>query len=159
MIIRKKNMVKFLLLLLGTLALIACRQQQPATTPAASGLRKISASDQQTVERLRQSGVKILVEQPDYLVVYSDSATASLIQMLAVNAQPATERDLVQRLARIHFTDKAQLQKIVDLGVDLWEAQGDSAIARVYDWHLEQLEQEGYTYRILKMDANAPEDK
>jgi hypothetical protein len=157
MITRKKNMVKLLLMLLLMLAFIAC--QQPATSPAASGLRKISVSDQQTVERLRQSGVKILVEQPNYLVVYSDSATASLIQMLAVNAQPATERDLVQRLTRIHFADKAQLQKIVDLGVDLWEAQGDSAIARVYDWHLEQLEQEGYTYRILKMDANAPEDK
>jgi len=152
-------MGKFLLMLSGTLIICACRQQQPASSPTSIGLRKISISDQQTVERLRQSGVKILVQQPDYLVVYGDSAAAAQLRALATDTQPATEQDLTQRLVRIHFTDKARLQTIVDLGVDLWDVQGDSVTARVYDLYLEQLKQNGFTYRILKMDAGAPEDK
>jgi hypothetical protein len=152
-------MEKFLLMLLGVLVFIACRQQQPASSPTSTGLRKISVSDQQMVERLRQSGVKILVQQPDYVIIHSDSAAAGQLQALAMNTQPASEQDLVQRLARIHFADKTQLQKIVDLGVDLWEVQGDSVTARVYDWHLEQLKHDGLSYRILKMDAGAQEDK
>jgi hypothetical protein len=149
-------MEKYLMIILGMVVLTACHQQQPATTPAAVGLRKISAADSQTVARLRQSGVKILVQQADYLIVYSDSAA---MQALAINAQPATEKDLVQRLVRIHFTDKTQLQKIADLGVDVWEVEGDTVTARVYDLYLEQLKQDGFSYRILKTDASAPEDK
>jgi len=149
-------MEKFLVILLAMAVLTACRQQQPATTPAAVGLRKISAADPQTVERLRQSGVKILVQQPDYLIVYSDSAA---MQALAMNTQPATEQDLVQRLVRIHFSDKMQLQKIADLGVDVWEVEADTVTARAYDLYLEQLKQGGFNYRILKMDASAPENK
>jgi hypothetical protein len=152
---KEKKMEKFLMIGLGMVVLTACHQQQPATTPAA-GLRKISAVDSPTVARLRQSGVKILVQQPEYLIVYSDSTA---MQALAINAQPATEKDLVQRLVGINFTDKTQLQKIVDLGVDVWEVEGDTVTARVYDLYLEQLKQDGFSYRLLKTDASAPEDK
>lgn len=154
-------MGKPFVMLLGALALAACGQQQPATTTTAStaatgrgGLRKISSADQQTIERLRQSGVKILVQQPDYLIIYSDSTT---MQTLAMNTQAATEKDVVQRLVKIHFTDKAQLQQIADLGVDVWDVQGDSVMARAYDWYLEQLKQNGMNYRVVKMDASAKE--
>jgi len=152
-------MGKFLVMLFGAIALAACGQQQPATTSISStastargGLRKINTADQQTIERLRQSGVKILVQQPDYLIIYSDSST-----ILPMNTQAATEKEIVQRLVNIHFTDKAQLQQIVDLGVDVWDVQGDSVTARVYDLYLEQLKQNGINYRVVKMDASAKE--
>lgn len=150
-------MGKLFVMLLGALALAACGQQQPATTSTAAtargGLRKINTADQQTIERLRrQRGVKILVQQPDYLIIYSDSST---IQPL--NTQAATEKDIVQRLVNIHFTDKAQLQQIVDLGVDVWDVQGDSVTARVYDFYLEQLKHNGINYRVIKMDASDKE--
>jgi predicted small lipoprotein YifL len=149
-------MAKFFVMLFVALAFAACGRQQPAATP---GLRKISAADQQTVERLRQSGVKILVQQPDYLIVYSDSATIRLMDAEGMKTLPAAEKELVQRLVRIHFADKTQLQKIVDLGVDVWEVQGDSVTARVYDLHLDRLKQEGFSYRILKTNASAPEER
>lgn len=152
-------MGKFLLLFLGALALGACRQQQPAATATSSGLRKIPYTDSQTVEKIRQSGVKILVQQPNYLIVYSDSASVQSLQALDVKPQGATEADLVQRLVKIHFNGQEQLQKIVDLGTDLWHVEGDSATVRAYDLHLEKLKQEGFTYRILKMDASVKEDK
>jgi hypothetical protein len=152
-------MGKLLLFFLGVLTLSACRQQQPAATATPSGLRKIPYTDSQTVEKVRQSGVKILVQEPDYLIVYSDSASVQALQTLTVTPQAATEADLVQRLVKIHFADQAQLQKIVDLGVDLWQVEGDSATVRAYDLHLEKLKQEGFTYRILKMDASAKENK
>lgn len=152
-------MGKFLLLLLGALALGSCRQQQPAATATPSGLRKIPYTDSQTVEQIRQSGVKILVQQPDYLIVYSDSSSGQALQALTVTSQSATEADLVQRLVQVHFTGQEQLQKIVDLGVDLWHVEGDSATVRAYDLHLEKLKQEGLTYRILKMDASTKENK
>jgi hypothetical protein len=154
-------MGKSFVMLFGALAFFACSQQQPATTSTAStaatnrgGLRKISTSDQQIIEQLRQRGVKILVQQPDYVLVYSDSST-----LQPLDTQPVTEKDIVQRLAKIHFADKTQLQQIVDLGVDVWEVKGDSMTARVYDWYLEQLKQGGFSYRILKMDASAKEGK
>jgi hypothetical protein len=153
-------MGKLFLLLLGAMALGACgRQQQPAATATQSGLRKIPYTDSQAVERIRQSGVKILVQQPDYLIVYSDSSSVQALQALTVSSQAATEHDLVQRLVQIHFADQTQLQKIVDLGVDLWHVEGDSATVRAYDLHLEKLKQDGFTYRILKMDASVKEDK
>jgi hypothetical protein len=153
-------MAKFFLLFLGAMALGACgRQQQPAATATPSGLRKIAYTDSQTVEKIRQSGVKILVQQPDYLIVYSDSSGVQALQALTVSSQAAAEHDLVQRLVQIHFAGQAQLQQIVDLGVDLWHVAGDSATVRAYDLHLEKLKQEGSTYRILKMDASAKEDK
>jgi hypothetical protein len=151
-------MGKILLVLFGVILLGACRQQQPrpaATAPA--GLHKIKITDTQTVARVRQMGVQILVQEPDYLIVRSDSAAAGEIQMLAMESQPATERDLVQRLVRIHFADQPQLQKIVDFGVDVWEVERDSVTARVFDLHLEKLRQDGFAYRILKMDASAPD--
>jgi hypothetical protein len=138
-------MGKILLLILGAMTFAACGQQQPAAR-STKGLRKISVTDAETVARIRQSGAKILVQEPDYLVVYSEGE-------VGISSQPASEQDLVQRVARIHFADQTQLQKIVDLGVDLWEVESDSATARVYDLYLEQLKQDGFAYRILKMDA------
>jgi hypothetical protein len=150
-------MGKTLLILLGVILLSACRQQQPAAT-ATSGLKKIHSSDPQTVQSLRQMGVEILVQQPDYLIIRTDSATARKIQTMALAPQSgATERDLVQRLVRIHFADKSQLQAIVNLGVDVWEVEGDSVTARVFDLHLEKLAQQDFTYRILKMNASMPD--
>ncbi len=151
---------KFLLLFLAAVAFGACGRQQPPTTSASgAGLRKIAYTDSQTVEKIRQSGVKILVQQPDYLIVYSDSSGVQALQALPISSQAAGEHDLVQRLVQIHFADQAQLQKIVDLGVDLWDVAGDSATVRAYDLHLEKLKQDGFKYRILKMDASAKEDK
>jgi hypothetical protein len=152
-------MGKLLLLFLGTLAFGACRQQQPAATATPSGLRKIPYTDSQTVEQIRQSGVKILVQQPDYLIVYSDSSSVQALQTLSVTPQSAAEADLVQRLVQVHYTGQEQLQKIVDLGVDLWHVEGDSATVRAYDLHLEKLKEQGFAYRIVKMDASAKEDK
>jgi len=145
-------MGKLFVMLFSAIVLAACGQQQPETTSTARGLRKINTTDQQTIERLRQSGVKILVQQPDYLIIYSDSSTIQ-----ALNTQAATEKEIVQRLVNIHFADKAQLQQIVDLGVDVWDVQGDSVTARVYDWYLEQFKQNGINYRVVKMDASAKE--
>lgn len=152
-------MGKLLLMSFGVIMFAACRQQQPATTPPTGGLRKISVADSQAVERIRQSGAKILVQQPDYIVAYLDSVPADQVTALAAESNPAGEQDLVQRLVRIHYADKAQLQQIIDLGVDVWEVQSDSVTARVYDLHLEQLQQSGFVYRIIKMDASAQEDK
>lgn len=143
-------MGKLFLLLLGAMAFAACGQEQPAAR-STTGLRKISVTDAETVARIRQSGAKILVQEPDYLIVYTDGE-------IGISSQPAREQDLVQRLANIHFADQTQLQKIVDLGVDIWEVEGDSVTARVYDLYLEKLKQDGFTYRILKMDA-AKEDR
>jgi hypothetical protein len=150
-------MGKILLVLLCAVVLVACRQEQqpqPAATTT-PGLQKIKITDPQTVERVRQAGLQILVQQPDYLIVRPDSANAGKIQTLAAESQPATEQDLVQRLVRIHFSEQPRLQQIV--GVDVWEVETDSVTARVYDLHLEKLRQDGFPYRILKMNASAPD--
>ncbi|MDZ7344244.1 MAG: hypothetical protein ONA90_06980 [candidate division KSB1 bacterium] len=149
-------MEKFVSLLLAIVAFGACRQQSPSPA-SAYGLRKITDTDSQLVERIRQSGMEILVQQPDYLIVRVDSSAVGTLQSLAITTRPAAERDLIQRLVRIPFNDKAALQVIADLGVDIWHVEGNIVVARVYDLHLEKLHQRGFTYEVVKIDASAPD--
>ncbi len=143
------------------LGLAACATQpessvQQAQTTSANALKKISYKSAEELQRLRDSGAEIIVQEPTYVIVRSDSQTLSAF---AVNAAPAQELDLIQRLAHVQLRDSSDVQKIVDAGVDLWEVNGDTAIVRAFDIQLDHLRAAGMSLRIEKQDASQTEGK
>lgn len=141
-------------LLAGSLALAvwACAEQQPPPAASATGLKKIRYHSAEELQKLRAAGAEIIVQQSDYVVVRVDSAAVSALS--GVPAEQAQEKDLVQRLVHIKIDSVHDVQQIVDGGLDLWEAKGDTAIARAFDVQLERLRQAGFEFRIAAQDAN-----
>jgi len=136
---------------IGTALLLAA-----CSTPSPSGkgpaeLRKIRYADAAELQRIRQTGAEIIVQQPDYVVIRSDSAQ---LAALSLPSQLVQEQDLVQRLVAIVLRDSTSLQTVVDSGVDLWETRGDTAIARAFDIQLDKLRQEGLAITVIAENAD-----
>lgn len=140
------------ILWIGTALLLAACSTPSPSAKGPAGLRKISYANAAELERLRQTGAEIIVQQPDYVVIRTDSAQ---LAALALTSQPAQEQDLVQRLVAIVLRDSTSLQTVVDSGVDLWEARGDTAVARAFDMQLEKLRQEGLAITVIAENADA----
>ncbi len=143
------------------LGLAACNTQpqpsvQQVATSSTNALKKISYKSAEELQRLRDSGAEIIVQQADYVIVRTDSATVSAF---AANATTAQEQDLIQRLAHVQLRDPSDVQRIVDSGVDLWEVNADTAIVRAFDIQLERLRQAGMSLRVVKTDASKEEGK
>lgn len=132
------------------LRLAACATPSPSAKGPA-GLRTVSYADAAELEHIRQTGAEIIVQQPDYVVIRTDSAQ---LAALALTSRPAQEQDLVQRLVAIVLRDSTSLQTVVDSGVDLWEARGDTAVARAYDIQLEKLRREGLAITVIAENAD-----
>lgn len=139
------------ILWIGTALLLAACSTPSPSAKGPAGLRKISYANAAELERIRLTGAEIIVQQPDYVVIRTDSAQ---LAALALTSQPAQEQDLVQRLVAIVLRDSTSLQTVVDSGVDLWEARGDTAVARAYDIQLEKLRREGLAITVIAENAD-----
>ncbi|MGH7496751.1 MAG: hypothetical protein ACREOO_30740 [bacterium] len=141
------------LILLGGLVAVffACTTQPPAAT-SATGLKKIRYRTPEELQKLRAAGAEIIVQQSDYVIVRVDSTNVSALATVPV--EPMQESDLVQRLVHIKIDSAHTVQQIVDAGVDLWEAAGDTAVARAFDIQLQRLRASGFELRVIAQDAN-----
>jgi len=145
------------LLLLGCLALAFCAcTSQPASGPA-TGLRKVRYRTPEELQKLRDAGVDIVVQQSNYVIVRVDSTKVTALA--AVPTEAVQERDLVQRLVHIKIDSTHVLQQVADAGLDVWEVQGDTVVARAYDLQLERLRQAGFTWREVAQDADQMKGK
>lgn len=139
-----------------TLLAMACASPEPKSA-ATAGLRKVMIGSPQEVERLRSLGLEIIVQEENYVVIRQDSAQAMQLREAAIATVPIQESDLVQRLVRVHFSNRDQLQQIVDMGLDVWHTEGDSLTARAFDIHLTRLHAAGIGYRMLLRYAGTEE--
>ena len=92
----------FKLILVGGLvmAFSACTPEPPPAARAA-GLKKIRYRTPEEVQKLREAGAEIIVQQSDFVIVRVDSAAVSALA--AVPSEPTQEIDLVQRqIGRAH---------------------------------------------------------
>jgi hypothetical protein len=143
------------------LGLIGCASQpepgvQQAPSSSADALKKISYQNAEELQRLRDSGAEIIVQQENYVIVRTDSQTLSAF---AANAAAVQEQDLIQRLVHVQLRDAGDVQLIVDAGADLWEVKSDTAIVRAFDIQLERLRKAGVPYRLVKQDASEEEGR
>jgi polyphosphate kinase len=140
-------------ILMGGLLLAFCAcTSQPSSSTGSTGLKKVRYRTPEELQKLRAAGAEIIVQQSDYVIVRVDSTNVSALAAAAV--EPMQESDLVQRLVHIKIDSAHTVQQIVDAGLDLWEAAGDTAVARAYDIQLERLRQTGFELRVIAQDAN-----
>jgi len=132
-----------------------CQPEQQPQQAQSQGLRKIYYKNQQEVQQLRQAGAEIIVQEPDYVIIRTDS----MLQALSVKSDPIEETDLVQRLVKIHVKDSQDIQTVANSGIDLWEVKGDTALGRAFDIYIERLKKAGLSVKIVAEDASKWEEK
>lgn len=141
--------------------LIGCQsgtgQQPPATvqTATASGpqIVKIPITNPSQVDSLRNRGIDILVAEETYVAARVAPEEEVKVHALQLQTEPIKETELVQRLVRIPGVDKARLQELVDLGIDVWEVEGDALTAQVFDKHIWEIEKRGFTVEVLERNV------
>ncbi|MDZ7265181.1 MAG: hypothetical protein ONB16_11385 [candidate division KSB1 bacterium] len=148
-------MLRLNFLLVAWLIFICCQSEQQPQQAAQRPLQKVYYQSEAEVQRLRDAGAEIIVQQPDYVIIKTDKMVA--IQDL--KSEPIREADMVQRLVKIYVKDSTDRQIVVNSGIDLWEMKNDTAIARAYDIYIEKLRQAGLTVAIISQDARQREEK
>jgi len=128
---------------------LACGTEEPQQAQAV-GLQKIAIESQEDVDRLRDAGAEIIVQEDDYVIVRAKN----MVQARELGGVPIEESDLVQRLIRVTPGDSGDLQKAVDVGIDLWKVRDDTLIARAFDIYIEKLRELGFDVEILARDAS-----
>ncbi|MFZ5517183.1 MAG: hypothetical protein ACOY90_11130 [Candidatus Zhuqueibacterota bacterium] len=147
-------MAKFYFILVAAIFLATCNSKPPQQAQTTE-LRRVAYSDPDQVDQLRKAGAKIIVQEPDYVVIRTDS----MISALSLPSSPIAESDLVQRLIYVIARDSGDVQKIINTGIDFWQVKGDTVIARAFDIYIERLKAEGFTVTIIETNAQPMEEK
>ena len=143
-------MLKHLLLLLLSIPLFFACQQENITTQLDAGLHKIVNPTPEQIERLRELGTEIIVQEEDYIIIRADAS----IEAVTVTTQPVEEADFIHRLIRVPLDDSTALQTVVNAGVDLWTVQNDTAIARAFDIDIREIRNAGLDVLVVAQDAS-----
>ena len=128
---------------------LACGTEEPQQAQTV-GLQKISIQSQADVDRLRDAGAEIIVQEDGYVIVRAKN----MAQAHELGGKPIEESDLVQRLIKVTLSDSGDLQKAVNVGIDLWKVKGDTLIARAFDIYIEKLRAMGFNVEIIAKDAS-----
>jgi len=148
-------MLRIFYLLSACLIFAFCQSEQQSQQAQSQGLQKVYYKNQDEIQNLRNAGAEIIVQEPDYVVIRTDS----MLQTQDLKSEPIQEADLVQRLVKIHLKDSTDLQTVVNSGVDLWEVKNDTAVVRAFDIYIEQLKQAGLSVEIIAKNASKMEEK
>ena len=142
------------LLILFVMALGCARPQEKEIQITQEGqFVKVAISTQKQRDSLRQSGLELIVDEVDYAIIKTSPAQISIFSDLKLQTFSPQETDFVQRLVNISIDSKETLQKIADMGVDIWEVKNDTVLAQVYDTHIKQLEASGMSVSILEENS------
>lgn len=132
-------------------------QQTPATTqtaaPSGPQIVKIPITSPAQIDSLRGRGIEILVAESSYVAARLTPENEASLQALQLKTEPIQESELVQRLVRIANVEKARLQELVDLGLDVWEVEAGAVTAQVFDKHIWEMERRGFTVEILERNV------
>ncbi len=145
------------LMLAASLAL-ACQGQPESTEQTlpeaffASGpqLVRIPVSSSAGADSLRARGLEVVVVERDFVVARVGAAQARQVQELALQMQPVTEDDLIQRLIRVVTGEQPDLNELAGSGIDIWEVKEDTVLAQAFDKHILQLRAQGFTVEIVE---------
>jgi DNA-binding ferritin-like protein len=148
-------MLRINFLLLACLMFAFCQSEQQPQQAQSQQLQKVYYKSEQEVQKLRDAGAEIIVQQPDYVII----KTGKMVATQDIKSEPIKELDMIQRLVKIYVKDSTDLQTVVNSGIDLWEVKNDTAIARAYDIYIDALRKAGLSVEIIAQDASKREEK
>jgi biotin operon repressor len=148
-------MLRLSFLLFVCLIFAFCQSEQQPQQAQSQGLQKVYYKSQDEIQKLRDAGAEIIVQQPDYVIIKTDK----MIAAQDVKSEPIKESDMIQRLVKIYVKDSTDLQTVVNSGIDLWEVKNDTAIARAYDIYIEALREAGLSVEIIAQNASQREEQ
>jgi hypothetical protein len=140
----------FTLIAILSIFVFSCGEKQQAESRHTGGLQKISNPTKTQIQQLKDAGADIIVQESDYIVIRTDNMT----EPMAFSSNPIQEQDLKQRLIHVYVPDTTALQTVINSGVDFWQVDGDTAIARAFDLYINNLKAAGLDVRIVAQDAN-----
>ncbi len=132
-----------------------CQSEQQPQQAQSQGLQKVYYKSESEIQKLREAGAEIIVQQPDYVIIKTNKMTSAQ----AIKSEPIKESDMIQRLVKIYVKDSTDLQTVVNSGIDLWEVKNDTAVARAYDIYIEALRKAGLSVEIIAQDASKREEQ
>jgi len=153
--------MKRLSLLLFLFVFTACGQKQenesrPVSMEAFSSgakLVKIPVTDPAQIDSLYSKGFEVIVAETAYAIVRMDNEAPQSVKAMSLKMQTVQETELAQRLIRVVMSELADLQKIANVGVDIWEVKGDTVIAQAYDIYIRQIKAAGFPVEIIERDV------
>ena len=148
-------MLRLSFLLFACIVFAFCQSEQQPQQAQSQGLQKVYYKSENEIQKLREAGAEIIVQQPDYVIIKTDK----MISTQAIKSEPIKESDMIQRLVKIYVKDSTDLQTVVNSGIDLWEVKNDTAIARAYDIYIETLRKAGLSVEIIAQDASKREEQ
>jgi len=116
-------------------------------------MMRIALQRPEQADSLIQAGVDVIVVEHDYVIARIPNDMRSNLSAAHLPATYAAESDLTQRLVRIAAHSKDDLTKFSELGLDIWESEGDTVLARAFDKQLRQLTELGFSVQIVARDA------
>lgn len=146
--------------IMGIIVLLAmaCASPEQKVSSSSTGLRKVMITSQADLEKIRGLGLDIIVEEKNYVIVRQDSLHVRSLADASIASAPVQETDMVQRMVKVSFASREQRQRIIDLGMDVWEVASDSLTARAYDYHLARLQADSVGYRVVEQYAGRKEE-
>jgi hypothetical protein len=120
---------------------------------------KIELSQPGAIDSLLAKGVDVLVAADDYAIIRTDANSISTLSAAGVKTYAASEGDFIQRLVHISISEKNDVQKIADLGVDIWEVQENVVVAQAYDKHIRQLQEIGLEVEVVADNSQTTVEK
>lgn len=147
-------MLRLYFLLFACLIFAFCQSEQQPQQAQSQGLQKVYYKNQEEVQKLRDAGAEIIVQEPDYVII----KTNKMMTTHAIKSEPIKESDMIQRMVKIYLKDSTDLQTVVNSGIDLWEVKNDTAVARAYDIYIEALRKAGLSVEIIAQNASKREE-
>jgi hypothetical protein len=116
-------------------------------------LVKIPVQDATVADSLINLGMDVIVVESDYVIARIGGQQSATIQAMALQLNTFKEEELVQRLVNVVTRQKSDVNELAAFGIDIWEVKGDTVVAQVFDKHIRQMQESGYTVAVIERNV------
>lgn len=124
-----------------------------------SGLRepviiKVLIRREQDLAAIELLIARILTKEPNYLVAEVTQANLVKLRSLGFQIESPCGEDYVLRILKVFVHSREDVERIVAMGFDVPEVHTDFVIALGYDWQIEKLKHEEFSFEWIRRNGN-----